>query len=123
MIEKLALVVEDAGDLREFFAQVLKDAGFQVTKTHSVDTAREALEQQVPDVVILDLNLPGGSGRDILKTIREDPRLTATKVVITTAYPDDAVDLHEKADLVLVKPVGYRQLQDLVARLTGWKTP
>jgi len=116
-----ALVVEDSTDLRDLFRRLLEEAGFEVVTTYSVATALQALEDKVPDVITLDLNLPGGSGREVLQVVRATPRLAQTRVIIVTAYPDEADDLYDEADLVLAKPVGYKQLQDLVLRLAGWK--
>lgn len=118
MKEKLALVVEDESNIRGLFTIMLEEVGFRVATVYSVSTAFESLKEQVPDIVILDLMLPGvGSGSDILTEIRSDPRLAKTKVAVVTAYPEKAADLHSKADLVLIKPVGYKQLQELILRL------
>jgi len=119
MSERLGLVVEDESDLRGLFTLILEEAGFKTTAVYSVSTALKVLEEQVPDIVTLDMKLPGGNGREVLRKIREDPRMIDTRVVVVTAFADEDEELHSKADLVLMKPVGVKQLRDLIGRLTG----
>lgn len=119
MPKKLALVVEDEKDVRTLFTMILEDAGFLTIAANSVDSALQVLKNRVPDVVTLDLGLPGGSGRDVLEAIRSDPRLSRTRVVVVTALAERTDDLRDQADLVLMKPIGFTQLRELVLRLAG----
>jgi len=112
-----ALIIEDDQDLAIIFGMALKEAGFETQIVRAGDTALMWLESSQPDVVVLDLHLPRISGQDILNKIRADERLDETKVIISTADPRMAETLHEKADLVLLKPIGFSQLRDLAARL------
>jgi len=118
MAEKLAMVVEDETDLRNFFCLILQEAGFRTVPARSAKTALKLLNEHVPDLITLDLRLPDGSGQEILQAVRNTPVLANTKVAVMTAFPDDLDDLEEKADLVLVKPIGFAQLRDLALRLT-----
>lgn len=113
----LALIIEDDKDLIDIFAAALREAGYE---TESVEDGREAVERLqaiVPSVVVLDLNLPHVSGEDILRQIRSDGRLTQTRIIVVTANPFWASSLRSNVDLILDKPVSYRQLRDLSARL------
>jgi CheY-like chemotaxis protein len=79
----------------------------------------------VPDVVILDLHLPGVQGDQILHQIRADERMAGTRVVVITAYSALARTLQDEADLVLIKPVSLNLLRRLVGRLRSadeWKS-
>jgi CheY-like chemotaxis protein len=67
--------------------------------------------------VVLDLHLPGVSGRKLLDVIRADGRLTKTRVILATADYRTAEELRDSADLVLLKPISFKQLRDLSARL------
>jgi hypothetical protein len=58
-------------------------------------------------------------GTEILNGIRSDPRLAGTRVIVATADPRLAEVLHEQADLVLLKPIGFHQLRDLAVRMGG----
>jgi len=122
MSNLFALIVEDDNDLAIIFAMALQEAGFETQIVRAGDTALMWLSSSTPDIVVLDLHLPRVSGDTILKEIRADARLAKTKVIITTADPRMAEMLDDKADLVLLKPVGFSQLRDLAARL-GFATP
>ena len=117
MSTPFALVVEDDIDLSTIFAEALKAAGFRVQVIRDGQKAAEQLTSVAPDVVVLDLHLPQVSGEELLDRIRTDERLVATRVVVTTADARMAEMLHEKADLVLVKPISFTQLRDLAKRL------
>ena len=122
MSNLFALIIEDDNDLAIIFAMALQEAGFETQIVRAGDTALMWLSSSTPDIVVLDLHLPRVSGDTILKEIRADARLAKTKVIITTADPRMAEMLDDKADLVLLKPVGFSQLRDLAARL-GFATP
>jgi DNA-binding response OmpR family regulator len=113
----LALIVEDDIDLSDIFEQALKVAGFKTQIARTGDAAIKQLGDIIPDIVVLDLHLPGTAGTDILKHIRSDKRLTQARIIITTADARLAESLEEQADLVLVKPVSFSQLRDMASRL------
>jgi DNA-binding response OmpR family regulator len=112
-----ALIIEDDEDAAVIFAKALQEAGFECDIIRTGDKALVWLAETVPAVVVLDLELPGVSGADILHQIRTDARLANTHVIIATAHPDLAAGLEEKADLMLFKPVSYIQLRDLAKRV------
>ena len=119
--ESVALIVEDDPDLINIFARALEISEY---KTHTVSTGEDALKvlaEFEPDIVVLDLHLPGISGGEILQTIREDGRLRQTRVILATADYRTAEDLRDQADLVLLKPISFKQLRDLSARFNRMK--
>ena len=119
--ESVALIVEDDPDLIHIFARALEISEY---KTHTVSTGEDALKvlaEFEPDIVVLDLHLPGISGGEILQTIREDGRLRQTRVILATADYRTAEDLRDHADLVLLKPISFKQLRDLSARFNRMK--
>jgi PleD family two-component response regulator len=92
--------------------------GFQTETIFHGQVAVERLSNSQPDLVLLDLNLPGVSGGRILDMIRKNERLTHTKVVVLTGYPHVASGLSVQPDLVLQKPVSIDQLTSLVSRIS-----
>ena len=78
--------------------------------------AIELLSQTVPDIIVLDLHLPGASGREIWQVISTDGRLDETRVIIATADHRSAEDFRDLADLILLKPISFKQLRALSAR-------
>ena len=119
MGKPIALVVEDEYDISLIFAKALHAAGFEVEITHAGDEALTWLSSNVPDVVVLDLQMPQVAGTEVLEHIRSEPRLENVCVIIATAYPHMAEGLLEEADWVFFKPVSFTQLRDMAARLAG----
>ena len=119
MRELSALIIEDDEDLSVLFAEALKSAGFKCGVALSGDEALERLAVSRPDVVVLDLHLPRVAGTDILDQIRADERLRGTRVLVTTAHPGMAEAMSGKADLVMLKPVGFSHIRDLVSLLAA----
>lgn len=117
MEQPLALIIEDEDDLAFIFAEAVREAGFETEIIGTGDRALARLADVVPDLVVLDLHLPRVVGSDILDRIRGDRRLGKTRVILATADARRAEVLQERADLVLLKPIGYRQLRDLAKRL------
>lgn len=113
----LALVVEDDPQLVEIFSLSLKDAGFDVVALMDGGEASKWLETAVPAIVLLDLHVPNASGGALLTQIRQDKRLANTKIVISTADSRWAETFEEEADLILIKPVSFKQLSVLTQRL------
>lgn len=116
MIQPYGLVVEDDSDLVAIFSQALCTAGFATEICQSGADALVKLEQAPPRVLVLDLHLPEVSGVDILKYMQANGRYVNTHVIVTTADALLADTLRDMIDLVLVKPVSYAQLTNLVAR-------
>jgi DNA-binding response OmpR family regulator len=116
MIEP-AIVIEDDEDLATIFTEALEKANYQVETLRDGLSAQRRIVQVAPHVVILDLHIPYVSGEEILKQIRSDPRLKHTVVVIATADARTGEALTDTADFVLIKPITFKQLRDLTARL------
>jgi two-component system response regulator RegX3 len=113
----LAMVIEDDPDLSFIFAEALSAAGFQPEIIRDGRLALERLSQLTPVVIILDLHLPHVAGTEILKQIRATAHLKDTRVVVTTADARFAEVADRQADFVLIKPISFSLLRDLVARL------
>jgi two-component system phosphate regulon response regulator PhoB len=113
----LALVIEDNREIGLIFSEAAQEAGYETEIIASGDAALRRLSAVVPALVILDLHLPRVEGTTILDQIRSDPRLKETRVIVATAEARWAEQLHDLADLVLLKPVSFLQLRDLAARL------
>ena len=117
MSKLLTLIIEDEQKLATIFAEAFGAAKFEIEIISDGEQALARLLEVTPQVVVLDLHLPQVSGREILQAIRKDPRLTKTRVILATADPIVAETLREKADLVLIKPVSFKQLRELALRL------
>ena len=116
MTKPLALIVEDDPQLSRIFSVTLKSE-FTVETATDGNSALARLAQIVPDIIVLDLHLPGKSGADILAAIRADSRLVKSMVILATADARQAETLADQADIVLLKPVSPVQLRALASRL------
>jgi DNA-binding response OmpR family regulator len=115
MEKPLAFIVEDDPKLNRIFCLSL-ERDFQVQSCDDGNEAIRRLGEITPLLAILDLNLPGKSGAEILKFIRSTERLAKVRVILATADERQAETLERDADLVLLKPVSPMQLRDLAAR-------
>jgi len=116
MTKPLAFIIEDDPQLSQIFTLVLSEL-FETTSITDGAQALVQLSENVPHLVVLDINLPGVSGAKILSVIREDPRFDSTRVILATADSHMAEELREKADIVLLKPISIAQLRDLASRM------
>jgi DNA-binding response OmpR family regulator len=115
------LVVEDEQPLRELVVVTLGDA-YECEEVADGDTALERLHAETPDLVLLDAMIPGRSGLDVLREMREDPKLKKVPVVVLSAWqqPQDVdAALEAGADRFLGKPFRVEELSDLAESLVG----
>src|SRR4029079_11762218 len=107
------LVVEDDTDIRELMRHTMVREGYEVTATPQGEEGLKLAQQGNFDLILLDLMLPGISGLDVCKTVRSNPALRRTGILIITAK-DEEVDvvtgLELGADDYLVKPFSVRVL-------------
>jgi two-component system, chemotaxis family, CheB/CheR fusion protein len=87
---KTILVVDDHADTRELLRQALESLGATVRTATSGEDALTFLTAQVPELILLDLLMPGMDGLTVMKRLRADPRLAAVPVVAVTALGMDA---------------------------------
>jgi acetyl esterase/lipase len=109
----LALIIEDDEDLASIFSQAIEGTGFKRGQIEIFHDGLEAWKRMVsvtPDFVYLDLMLPGMHGTDILDRMKSDPRFERTTIVVVTAHDELARSVIGKADKVLIKPIGFRDL-------------
>lgn len=123
MNKPFALIIDDDRDIVALFRHVMDMAGYRTEIILHGKTAVERLLTSKPDIVLLDLNLPGVSGKELLHLIRSHDRLKNTKVIVITGHSHIAQDLEEEPDLVLFKPVNLEQLTELVERLRPTEKP
>ena len=114
-----ALIVEDDRDIAALFRHVLDIAGYRTEIAMDGREAIERLGQARPDIILLDLTLPGVPGAKILEYVRSEEQLRDIPVVVVTAHSHIAESLAVEPDLVLLKPVNLGQLSSLVQRLRG----
>ena len=101
------LFVEDEVNLQRSLAYILDKAGFAVTAVRTGEEAVEAFRARRPDLLLLDLGLPGIDGYEVCRTLRREPATAAVPVIMLTGrgLPNEIVrGLQEYADDYVVKP-------------------
>lgn len=84
--ERRILVVDDEPDVRNFLAACIEDAGFQVeTAVDGID-ALEKVRQSPPDLMTLDMVMPGKSGLQVIKELRADENFKNLPIIVITAH-------------------------------------
>lgn len=112
------LVVDDSADTRELLQRILSSQGYEVLGAGDVAKALKLLEGTKIDLVITDLKMPGASGLDLVRHIREN--LKESEVMMITGYPsvEGAVAaVKSGAEGYLPKPFTHEELLDAVDRV------
>ena len=116
-MKPLALVIEDSKDVALVFHTAMERAGYTVETIYDGSVALERLAEVIPDLIVLDLHLPGVSGEQILKHIHLDTRLEKVKVIVATADSNWAEKLANDSTISMLKPISFMQLRQIAERL------
>jgi two-component system, OmpR family, phosphate regulon response regulator PhoB len=125
MASKQILIVEDERPIREMIAFGLKRAGFDVREAEDCRTARAALADKRPDLVLLDWMLPDMSGLELARALKRDRETRELPIILLTARAeetDKVAGLDGGADDYVTKPFSPRELLariNAVLRRTG----
>ncbi|MFN3396370.1 MAG: response regulator [Thermodesulfovibrionales bacterium] len=110
---KSILIVDDEKDLVELVSYNLRKEGFSVHASHDGEDALSKLKNNLFDLLILDLMLPGMDGLELLRFIRSDSRLSHLPVLMLTAKAEEidrVIGLEMGADDYVTKPFSPREL-------------
>jgi two-component system, OmpR family, alkaline phosphatase synthesis response regulator PhoP len=117
MVKPTVLVVEDDPDIQELLAYNLKREGYTVLAAVSAEAGRRQIEQVLPEIIVLDIMLPGMDGLEFLRELKQSPRVASVPVIMLTAKGEDTdvvSGLELGADDYVTKPFSPRVL---VARI------
>jgi two-component system phosphate regulon response regulator OmpR len=104
------LIVDDDRDIREMVAEYLGGQGYEVHQAGSGTDMREAIERALPDVVLLDVRLPGEDGLTLARYLRERYDVGIIMVTAASDVVDRVVGLEIGADDYVTKPFDPREL-------------
>jgi CheY-like chemotaxis protein len=113
------LIVEDHPTMREAMKLILEHEGFVIREAPDGAAALAMVRQQAPDLMFLDLNIPGASGADVLAELKGDPTTRDIRVIIVTATGEEGRDfvLSLGADEYFTKPFSPTALLRTVERV------
>lgn len=112
------LVVDDNVDTVLSFSMLLKEAGNEVQTAHDGQTAIRIATETIPDVVLLDIGLPGLNGYEVAKQIRKEPSLKNVVLVALTGYgqeSDRQASMDAGFNHHLIKPARLEQVRKILA--------
>lgn len=117
------LVVEDLPVDVKLARVVLTSAGHEVSEVESAERALAAIQAEMPELILVDVKLPGIPGVELVRRLKSDPATRSIPIIVVTAYED--VVIQEKAheagcDLYITKPIDskrlVRQISDIESR-------
>jgi len=113
MANETILVVEDDDDIRELVRYNMEREGYKVVVSASAEQAKNELSKKIPNLILLDLMLPGLDGFSFCRELRKDERTAKVPVIMVTARVEDAdivAGLEVGADDYVTKPFSARVL-------------
>jgi CheY-like chemotaxis protein len=124
MTERM-LIVEDHPTMREALRLVLEREGLEIVEAGDGTTALELARREPPDLVLLDLHIPGTSGEEVLAALKADPSTARARVIVVTATGDEgrARALAVGADAYFTKPFSPSALLQAVEQARGGRAP
>ncbi len=119
-MEQHVLVIEDSASVRRLIEVCLRVLGVDVRSANDGTSGLEAIHEERPDAVVLDIGLPGLDGWEVLRQLRDDPKTADLKVLVLTAHAQpEMADKAAKggADSFMTKPFRPLDLRIQVEKL------
>ena len=119
---KRVLICDDEPYVVESVSYVVRKAGFDVLTAEDGDAALAVVRREKPDLVFLDIMMPGLSGDEVCRRLKNDPSTKQAYVVILTARgqeEDERRAMEMGADEFMTKPFSPRKLRDKLIQILG----
>ncbi len=116
-MNKTVLAIEDNKVNMLLVSRVVEAEGYHLLRAEDGPQALELLEEKSPDLILLDVNIPGINGLDLARMIKDDEKLSTIPVVATTAnvlVGDKERCLEAGCDEYLPKPLDIRRLREVM---------
>jgi CheY-like chemotaxis protein len=116
------LLVEDNPQNMKLASVILRKAGYDVIAAVDSDEAESAIETQVPDLILMDLGLPGKDGYTLTRELKRRPRTASVPILAVTSYAmkgDEAKARDAGCSGYLAKPIDRLELLRTVRSLVG----
>ena len=112
-MSKQVLIIEDQEDNRRIMTDMLVAAGFEVIEAVNGEDGVSMAQANVPDLILMDIQLPGVDGYEATRRIKAKPDLSAIPIIAVTSYAlsgDDKKAFEAGCDAYLAKPFSPREL-------------
>jgi CheY-like chemotaxis protein len=116
------LVVDDDPEIVAMLSTRLGKRGYKVTTANDGHRALELAKRELPDVMLLDVMMPGKSGWEVARAIKQDPVTSGIKIVMVTAIGEQVNELTSPlygADAHIDKPFEFDRLEQVIGKLVG----
>jgi CheY-like chemotaxis protein len=125
MHQPLAIVIDDDIMLGALFQAALETCGFKVISISDSSTAFARVLEQMPDLIVLDMQMPKISGLAVAQALRADPRTAHIRIMMVTANAQTTRDeaVNSVVDVLLIKPITLSQIINFAKRLTQGTKP
>ena len=113
------LIVDDNAINLKLVAYLMKANGYTVDTALDAESAIEAIRSNLPDVILMDIQLPGIDGLELTRRLKADPATREIVIVAVTAYAmkgDQAKALAAGCDDYITKPIDTRSLPETIAK-------
>ncbi|HEX5417462.1 MAG TPA: response regulator [Chloroflexota bacterium] len=118
MAQRSILIVDDQEEIRELLADVLIEHGYATLTAADGKEAIENIKKQRPDLITLDLAMPGLDGHGVLKRLACDPSTSRIPVVVVSAYCS-GLEVTPQIVRVVSKPFDVSELLELIRKVFG----
>lgn len=122
MTTRSLLIVDDNPENLKLILMLLATSGHELVTAMDATQALQAIERRVPDLILLDLQLPGMDGLELTRRLRANPHTRSIPIVAVTAYAmkgDEDKARDAGCDNYLVKPIDKRLLREVVKSYLG----
>ncbi len=120
--QKKIILIEDNSSIVEILELLLKESGFDIIIATSGEEGLKKVKQESPDLIILDLMLPGLPGEEVCRQIRKDEKLGSIPIIMLTAKSldvDEVVGMVIGANYYMTKPFDVDELLEKIGKLIG----
>ena len=114
------LLVDDSKTELHYLSDVLEKRGYTVRLAHNGDEAMKRLGEETPDLILMDVVMPGLNGFQLTRAITRDPRFSAVPVIMCTSKnqeTDKVWGMRQGAKAYVTKPINDDELRDAIKRL------
>jgi two-component system, cell cycle response regulator DivK len=122
MSQKRILLVEDNEFNRKIVRDLLSRQPYDLLEAHDGEAGVEAARRELPDLIIMDVQLPKLSGLDATRRIRAEPAIAKIPIIVVTSFAlsgDDKKAMDAGASAYLAKPYSPRQLLEAIRKMLG----
>ena len=115
------LIIDEEENTRLLYEDEFKKEGYQVTAAETTKEALDKIQQNKPDIITLDLKIPGTDGIEFLRRIKEE---SGIPVVLCSAYAGYRHDVRigvAVCDAFVVKSADFSELKALIKHILSWK--